>query len=140
MKELIEKFEEQFTFLHKIMKKYTTFSVPIEWEVTGTGTNWEEITKTISLRLNFIKRARFMASIYYQIFSIISLKQLIKLNVNLKWKSKARVTNCELQVQIHELWVKIHELRVQIRELRVQIPELWVQIHKLRVQIHELRY
>ena len=39
-------------------------------------------------------------------------------------ENKARVTSCELQVQILELQVQIHQLRVQIHELRVQIHEL----------------
>ena len=45
-----------------------------------------------------------------------------------KWKSKTRVTSCELRVKIYELRVQIHELRVQIYEERVQIHELQVQI------------
>ena len=32
---------------------------------------------------------------------------------NPAWKSKTRVTSCELQVQIYELRVQIYELRVQ---------------------------
>ena len=46
-----------------------------------------------------------------------------------KWKSKTRVTSCELRIRIYELRVQIHELPVQIDELRVQIHELLVQIH-----------
>ena len=43
----------------------------------------EEITKTISYRLQFIDSARFMA-ISYQILSIILLKEFIRLNANRK--------------------------------------------------------
>ena len=38
-----------------------TFSVPIEKEVTRIDKNWEEITKAISYRLQFIDSARVMA-------------------------------------------------------------------------------
>ena len=39
-------------------------------------------------------------------------------------KSKTRVTNCELRVQIYELRVQIYESRVENHEFRVQIHEL----------------
>ena len=42
-------------------EKGITFSVPIENEVTRIDKNCEEITKTISYRLQFIDNARFMA-------------------------------------------------------------------------------
>ena len=38
-------------------------------------------------------------------------------NDSLTWKSKTRVTSCELQVHIYKLRVQIHELQVQIHEL-----------------------
>ena len=48
MKELAEKFKQQFTCLGENTKKYITFAVPIEKEVTRTDKNGEEITKNIS--------------------------------------------------------------------------------------------
>ena len=41
----------------------------------------------------------------------------LKKNRNLWWKSKTRVTSCELGVQIYESRVQIHKLRVQIHDL-----------------------
>ena len=43
-------------------RKYITFAIPIEKEVTRIDKNGEEIRKTISYRLQFIGSARFMAS------------------------------------------------------------------------------
>ena len=37
------------------------------------------------------------------------------------WKSKTRVTSCQLRVQICELRVQINELRVEIHELQATI-------------------
>ena len=59
VKELADEFEGQFTYLGGNTKKYINFSVPIEKEVK----NREEITKTISFKLTFIKSAIFMASL-----------------------------------------------------------------------------
>ena len=55
VKELADEFEGQFTYLGGNTKKYINFSVPIEKEVK----NREEITKTISFKLTFIKSAIF---------------------------------------------------------------------------------
>ena len=62
MKELPEKFKKQFTCPGENTKKYIAFRVPIEKEVTRIDKNGEEITKNISDILQFIDRARFMAS------------------------------------------------------------------------------
>ena len=74
---LVEKFEGQFTCLGENTEKSITFSVPIEKEVTRIDYNEKEITKTLSYKLQFIDRARFM-----KILLLISLKDSIKLNVN----------------------------------------------------------
>ena len=50
------------TCLEKPLKKYTTFRVPIEKEVTRNYKNGEEIIKNISYRLQLIDSTRFMAS------------------------------------------------------------------------------
>ena len=50
------------TCLEKTLKKYTTFRVPIEKEVTRNYKNGEEIIKNISYRLQLIDSTRFMAS------------------------------------------------------------------------------
>ena len=44
-------------------EKYKTFSVLMEKEVTRIDKKGKEIIKTISCRLQFIVRARFMASL-----------------------------------------------------------------------------
>ena len=62
IKELSEEFKKQFTCLGENTKKYRTFTVPIEKEVTRIGKNMEEITKNISYILQFIDSARFIAS------------------------------------------------------------------------------
>ena len=62
IKELAEEFEIQFTCLGENTKKWITFSVPIEKEVTRIDKNGNEITKTIPYRLQFIESTKFMAS------------------------------------------------------------------------------
>ena len=62
IKELAEKFKNQFTCLGENTEKYINFTVPIEKEVTKIDKNGEETTKNISDILQFIDSARFMAS------------------------------------------------------------------------------
>ena len=78
---IIKDFDGEFNFLEGNTEKYKTFSVPIEIEVTRVGKNGEEITNTISYRLQFIDSVRFVIA-HYQILLIILLKEFIKLNVN----------------------------------------------------------
>ena len=62
IKELAEEFKKRYTCLGENTKKYITFTVPIEKEVTRIDKNGEEITKNISYISQFIASARFMAS------------------------------------------------------------------------------
>ena len=64
IRELAEEFEKQLICLGGNTKKYTSFSIPIEKEVTRIEKkkNGEGIKKTIFYRLEFIGNARFMAS------------------------------------------------------------------------------
>ena len=62
IKELPEEFKKQFTCLGENTEKYPTFTVTIEEEVTRLNKNGEQITKNISYILQFIDRAKFMAS------------------------------------------------------------------------------
>ena len=71
IKELIEEFEKQFTCLRENTEKYITFTVPIEKEVTRFDKNGEEITKNVSYILQFIDRARFMASSLSNLVNIL---------------------------------------------------------------------
>ena len=76
IKELPEEFKKKFTCLGQNTKKYITFTVAIEKEVTRIGKNGEEITKNISHILHFIDSA------HYQILSVIFLEEFRELNVN----------------------------------------------------------
>ena len=65
IKELAEEFEKLFFFfLGENTEKYITFSVTIEKEIIKIDKKWNEITNTISYRLQVIDRfiGRFMAS------------------------------------------------------------------------------
>ena len=64
-------------------EKYITYSVSVEKEVTEIDKNWEEITKTISYRLQFINSARFMVS---------SLTNLVNDSIEIVQKIKGK--NC----------------------------------------------
>ena len=80
IKELVEKFERQFTCLGEKTEKYITFSVSLEKEVIRMDKNGKEIAKTISYRLQFIGSARSMAT-HFQILLIILSREFIKLNI-----------------------------------------------------------
>ena len=62
IKQLVEKFEKQYTCLEENTEEYITFTVLIEKEVTRTNKNGEKITKNISYMLQIIDCARLMAS------------------------------------------------------------------------------
>ena len=53
---------ENFNVLGKIQKKYETFSIPIEKEVTNIDKDGNESVLTISYKIKFIGSARFMAN------------------------------------------------------------------------------
>ena len=62
IKELAGELEKQFNFLGENIKKYITFTVLIQREVTNIDKNEVEITKTMNYKLQFIDSASFMAS------------------------------------------------------------------------------
>ena len=62
IKELAEECRKLFPCLGENTKKYITFTVPIEKEVTRIDKNGEEITKNLSYISQFIDSARFMSS------------------------------------------------------------------------------
>ena len=62
IKEFTKEILKKFTCLGENTKRYITFTVPIEKEVTRIDKNGEEITKSVSYILQFIDSARFMAS------------------------------------------------------------------------------
>ena len=64
--------KKQFNCLEENTEKYITFTVPIEKEVIRIDKNGEEITNNIS------QVAQNLWQAYYQILSIIFLKEFIK--------------------------------------------------------------
>ena len=62
IKELAEGFKNRFTCLRENNKKYITFTVPIEVEVTRIGKNGEEIENNIYYTLYFIDSAGFIST------------------------------------------------------------------------------
>ena len=62
MKKLAKAFKKQFSCLAENTKKYITFTVPTEKEVTRIDKNGEEVTKSISYILQFIDSSRFTAN------------------------------------------------------------------------------
>ena len=61
-KELAQEFKKQCTCLGENTKKYITFTVPTEKEITRNDQNEEEIAKDISYILQVIDRVRFIAN------------------------------------------------------------------------------
>ena len=62
IKELAEEFEKQFPWLGENTEKYIIFTVLTKKEVTRIDKIGQETTENISFTLQFIDRARFMAS------------------------------------------------------------------------------
>ena len=62
IKELTSEFDGQFECLQENTEKYTTFSVPIEKEVTNIYKDDHGSVITISYKIKFIDSARFNAS------------------------------------------------------------------------------
>ena len=63
IKELADEFEELFECLGEITEKYTTFSFPIEKEVTNIDNDGNENVVTISYKIKLIDSARFTTSL-----------------------------------------------------------------------------
>ena len=62
IRKLLKESEREFNCLGENNEKCKTFSVPVIIEFKKISKNGEEVTKTISYKLQFIDRARFMAS------------------------------------------------------------------------------
>ena len=90
IKELAEEFKKQFICLRENIEKYTTFTVPIEKEVTRIKKNGEEVTKFISYILQFIDSARLMPSLLSNL--AINLSERIH---RIKWKFGRSDKKCE---------------------------------------------
>ena len=63
------------------MEKYVTFKVPIKKEVTRIDKNGEEMTKNVYYILQLLITQDLWQD-HYQILSLIFLKEIMKLNVN----------------------------------------------------------
>ena len=99
IKELAEEFEKQFICLGKNAKKYISFTVPIEEEVTRIDTNWEKKnTKNIYHIIQFIDSARFMANLLQNLVNNLSERVH-----RIKWKfgyDDKKCENVELNISI----------------------------------------
>ena len=69
IKQLAKEFKGQFNCSGEHTEKYITFSVSVEKEVTRIDKNGKEIIKTVSYRLQFIDKARFMTSSLSDLFN-----------------------------------------------------------------------
>ena len=99
IKEIAEEFRGQFNCSGEHTEKYITFSVPVEKDVTRIDKNGKEIIKTISYRLQFIDKARFMARSLSGIFNIF-LKKLNKLNVNTNMIKNVRLAGFNTKISV----------------------------------------
>ena len=81
IKWLVEEFEGQSTSLEGNTKKYVTFSVPVEKEVTRIDKNGKKLQKLYLKDYNLFT-AQDLWEVHYQILSIIFMKLFIKWNVN----------------------------------------------------------
>ena len=99
IKEIAEEFRGQFNCSGEHTEKYITFSVPVEKDVTRIDKNGKEIIKTISYRLQFIDKARFMARSLSSIFNIF-LKKLNKLNVNTNMIKNVRLAGFNTKISV----------------------------------------
>ena len=90
--------------------KYITFTVPIVKEVTRINKNGEEITKDLSYILQFIDRARFMAT---------SLSNLV--NNFSEWihKIKCKFGHDDKNVKLVELNISIATVFLNIQTLKM---------------------
>ena len=82
IKKLAEAFKKQFTSLRNNTEKFITFTVSIEKEVMRIDKNGKKYYKKIYFTHYNIIIAEDLWEAHYQILSIISLKEFIKLNVN----------------------------------------------------------
>ena len=93
IKEIAEEFRGQFNCSGEHTEKYITFSVPVEKDVTRIDKNGKEIIKTISYRLQFIDKARFMASSLSYIFN--NFAEEIK-QIKCKYRHDKKCQTCRI--------------------------------------------
>ena len=103
IKRLVEFLGGQLICLRENAKKFITFSVPIEKDVTRIDEKGKQITKTISYRSQFIKSLSSLAMIF--------LKEFIKLNVNMDIMIK-NVKRVELKTKIMNATLNTQMLKV----------------------------
>ena len=80
----------------------------ITWVGTGAIRDWKIIFEIAKLLKTTIHPSRV------KFRNPQSFNTLCKLETILRWKSKTRVTSCELWVPIYELLIQVYELQVQI--------------------------
>ena len=93
IKKIAEEFRGQFNCSGEHTEKYITFSVPVEKDVTRIDKNGKEIIKTISYRLQFIDKARFVASSLSDIFN--NFAEEIK-QIKCKYRHDKKCQTCRI--------------------------------------------
>ena len=101
IKEVVEEFEGQFTCLGENTEEYITYSVPIEKQNAKIDEKEKEITKTISYILQFIDRAKFMAS---------SLSDLVSNLADIIHKIECKYGHEDKKCEIYE--IKYNEMQL----------------------------
>ena len=88
---LAAEFEKQFIWFEESVEKCIAFLVPIEKELITIDKNGEEITNSISYRLQFIDSLRFMTSLLSNLVNNLA-EEISKI----KWKYGHNKKNVKL--------------------------------------------
>ena len=110
IQELAEEFVKQFTYSGKNTKKYITFTIPMEKEVTKIDKNEKKLQKKYHTYHNLLI-AQDLWQAHYQILSINFLKEFIELNVNTDMMIK-NVKLAELNASIATDFLNIQTLKM----------------------------
>ena len=98
-----------FFLLKSILEKNLNFRDPLIFPNTTLKKSQNFTEKSCWTRPNFyLKILLYYRPYYLSIYDLINISKL-----KIMWKSKTRVTICELRVRIYELRVQIYELQVQ---------------------------
>ena len=110
IKELAQNFKKQFMCLGENTEKYITFKVPKEKEVTRIDKMEKKLQKIYSTCCNLLIVLDTW-QVYYQILSIIFLKEFIKVNVNTDMMIK-NVKLMELHTKYETVFVNRETLKM----------------------------
>ena len=107
---LAAEFEKQFIWFGENVEKCIVFLVPIEKELITIDKNGEEITNSISYRLQFIDSLRFMTSLLSNLVNNLA-EEISKI----KWKyghNKKNVKLVELNKKIASIFLNTQSLKI----------------------------